>query len=50
MTLLESTVSAGAITAIIVAIVLLIIIASCIRIVPQAHAVILERLGAYKRT
>ena len=50
MTLLESTVSAGAITTIIVAIVLLIIIASCIRIVPQAHAVILERLGAYKRT
>lgn len=50
MTLLESTVSAGAVTTIIVAIVLLIIIASCIRIVPQAHAVILERLGAYKRT
>ena len=46
MTLLESTVSAGAVTTIIVAIVLLIIIASCIRIVPQAHAVILERLGA----
>ena len=50
MTLLESTVSAGAVTTIIVAIVLLIIIASCIRIVPQAHSVILERLGAYKRT
>ena len=46
----KSTVSAGAVTTIIVAIVLLIIIASCIRIVPQAHAVILERLGAYKRT
>lgn len=28
----------------------LIIIASCIKIVPQAHAVILERLGAYRAT
>ena len=33
-----------------VAVVVLIIIASCIRVVPQAHAVILERLGAYKGT
>ena len=33
-----------------VAIVVLIIFSSCIKIVPQAHAVILERLGAYKAT
>ncbi|MCM1308618.1 MAG: paraslipin [Butyrivibrio sp.] len=32
------------------ALLVLIIIASCIKIVPQAHAVILERLGAYKST
>ncbi len=33
-----------------IVIIVLIIIASCIKIVPQAHAVILERLGAYKTT
>lgn len=32
------------------ALLILIIIASCIKIVPQAHAVILERLGAYRAT
>ncbi|MGN0375408.1 MAG: SPFH domain-containing protein [Butyrivibrio sp.] len=32
------------------AVILLIILASCIKVVPQAHAVILERLGAYKAT
>lgn len=32
------------------ALLVLIIIASCIKIVPQAHAVILERLGAYRAT
>lgn len=32
------------------ALLVLIIIASCIKIVPQAHAVILERLGAFKAT
>ncbi|MCR5546476.1 MAG: paraslipin [Lachnospiraceae bacterium] len=31
-------------------IVLLIILISCIRIVPQAHAYVVERLGAYKET
>lgn len=35
---------------IIVLIILLIILASCIKIVPQAQAVVLERLGAYKET
>ena len=43
--------SSGSIIAIVaVILVLLIIIASCIKIVPQAHAIILERLGAYKAT
>src|SRR5699024_11090832 len=31
-------------------IVLLLIVASCIRIVPQAHAMVLERLGTYQGT
>ena len=35
---------------VIIAIIVLIIFSSCIKIVPQAHAVILERLGAYKAT
>lgn len=34
----------------VVAIVILLILVSCIRIVPQAHAVIVERLGAYLST
>ena len=28
----------------------LVVAASCVKIVPQAHAVILERLGAYQST
>ena len=35
---------------VIIVIVVLIILASCINVIPQAHAVILERLGAYKAT
>ncbi len=35
---------------IIIAVILLIIFASCIKIVPQANAMILERLGAYQAT
>ncbi len=31
-------------------VVILVVIASCIKIVPQAHAVVLERLGAYQAT
>ncbi|HIZ79451.1 MAG TPA: peptidase, partial [Candidatus Lachnoclostridium stercorigallinarum] len=31
-------------------IILLMILASCIRIVPQAHAMVLERLGTYQGT
>ena len=40
----------GIVGAIIVAVIVLVIIASCIKIVPQAQAVVLERLGAYKET
>lgn len=44
-------VEVGAVVAALIAVVvILIIIASCIKIVPQAHAIILERLGAYKAT
>lgn len=35
---------------VVIAIIVLIVFASCIKVVPQAHAVILERLGAYKAT
>ena len=41
----------GQVTAIIITvIIILIVFASCIKVVPQAHAVILERLGGYKAT
>ncbi len=40
----------GIIGIVIVAVIILLIVASCIKIVPQAYAVILERLGAYKAT
>ena len=49
MILADITMGTGIAIAI-VAVVILIIIVSCIKIVPQAHAVILERLGAYKAT
>ncbi len=35
---------------IIIVIIIIIIVASCIKIVPQAHAFVLERLGAYQAT
>ena len=35
---------------IVVAIILLLVFISCIRIVPQANAVVVERLGAYRKT
>lgn len=40
----------GIIGGIVVAVIVLIILASCVKIVPQAQAVVLERLGAYKET
>ena len=42
--------SIGTMLVIILVVLLLMIIASCIRIVPQAQAVILERLGGYQAT
>lgn len=51
MIMAVASVDPGKVIAIIVvAIVVLIIFSSCIKVVPQAHAVILERLGAYKAT
>lgn len=41
---------AGLIALIVVAVLALIIIVSCIKIVPQAHAVVVERLGGYLTT
>ena len=41
----------GGIAVLLVIIVLVLwVLASCIRIVPQAYAIVLERLGAYKAT
>ena len=40
----------GAIFLIVIIVIVAWVLASCIRIVPQAYAVILERLGAYKAT
>ena len=40
----------GIVGVIIVAVIVLVILASCIKIVPQAQAIVLERLGAYKET
>ena len=40
----------GLIAVIIAIVILLIIIASCIKIVPQAQAFVIERLGGYKET
>ena len=40
----------GIIAGIIILIIVLAILASCVKIVPQAHAVIVERLGGYMAT
>lgn len=40
----------GAVTAVIILILIIWIILSCIKIVPQAHAYVIERLGAYQST
>lgn len=42
--------SAYTVGIVIVVVIALLIVVSCIKIVPQASAVILERLGAYKAT
>ena len=38
----------GVVVLLVVIVLVLWVLASCIRIVPQAYAVVLERLGAYK--
>lgn len=43
-------ISSGLVIAIILVVIILIIFASCINIVPQAHAYIVERLGGYLST
>ena len=43
-------VGSAVVIGIIIAVIVLIILASCIKIVPQASAIILERLGAYQAT
>lgn len=48
--LAASIISPQFIAGVIIVIVILCIIGSCIRIVPQAHAVIVERLGGYLTT
>lgn len=40
----------GIVFLIIVCILVLWVLASCIKIVPQAYAIVLERLGAYRTT
>lgn len=40
----------GTISIIVLVIILLLILANCIRIVPQAHAMVIERLGGYQGT
>ena len=42
--------SFGTIAIIVLVVILLLILASCIRIVPQAHAIVIERLGGYQGT
>ena len=47
MSFLTCSINVGtAVAVVILAVVILLIIASCIKIVPQARAVVLERLGA----
>lgn len=41
---------AGVVFLIVIGVLILLILASCIKIVPQAYAVVLERLGAYRTT
>ena len=48
--LAASIISPQFIAGVIIVIVILCIIGSCIRIVPQAYAIVVERLGAYKET
>ena len=46
----EGKIMGGVVVLLVVIVLVLWVLASCIRIVPQAYAVVLERLGAYKAT
>ena len=46
----EGYIMGGVVVLLVVIVLVLWVLASCIRIVPQAYAVVLERLGAYKAT
>ena len=48
--MLTASFAGGTIAAIIFILLLLVLLASCIKIVPQAHAYVLERLGGYQAT
>jgi regulator of protease activity HflC (stomatin/prohibitin superfamily) len=48
--MLTGSISLPFVSIVIVAVILLLLLSSCIRIVPQAHAVIIERLGGYLAT
>ncbi len=48
--MLASSIQVGFFTTVVIVIVLLLILSSCIKIVPQAHAVVVERLGGYLAT
>lgn len=48
--MLASELQPGLVAALVVAIIIILILVSCIKIVPQAEAYIVERLGGYKDT
>ncbi|MDY5576565.1 MAG: stomatin-like protein [Lachnospiraceae bacterium] len=50
MNALMASAEVGFVSVIIIAIVIILIIANCIKIVPQAQAFVIERLGGYKET
>ena len=43
-------IATGTIAAIVFIVFLLLLLASCVKIVPQAHAYVVERLGGYQDT
>lgn len=50
MPVMNAAISGGFIAAVVIIILALVILSSCIKIVPQAHAVVVERLGGYLAT
>ena len=48
--MLLADISSGAVIGIVLVVLVLWLFASCIKVVPQAQAVVLERIGAYKET